>query len=79
MDMNGFKHTTDMVVTPGRATSKLNGALRTESSAQQKQTDLQEEIRQLRSEMELLRDQQRALQRTPQSNDTGLDTDTEDQ
>jgi membrane fusion protein (multidrug efflux system) len=48
---------------------KSTGTLRTGSSAQEEQNGLHEEIRQLRFEVERLHDEQKALQRTPQSND----------
>ena len=52
-----------------RPEGKLTGTLPTGSSVQEEQNGLYEEIRQLRLEVERLRDEQKALQRTPQSND----------
>src|SRR5260370_9556666 len=43
----------------------------------EKQEDLYVEVEWLRLEVERLRDQQQALQRTPQSNDTQVDDDSE--
>src|ERR1700738_2934726 len=51
-------------------------ARRTEPTPPEKQEGLYEEVEQLRLEVERLRDQQQALQRIPQSNDTQVDDDS---
>ncbi len=56
-----------------RPEGKLTGTLATGSSVQEEQNGLHEEIRQLRLEVERLRDEQKALQRTPQSDDLDAD------
>src|SRR5260370_35081693 len=48
-----------------------------EARLPEKQEDLYVEVEWLRLEVERLRDQQQALQRTPQSNDTQVDDDSE--
>src|SRR6266446_6838262 len=50
---------------------------RIEPSAAEKRNGVYEEIGQLKLEVERLRDQQQALQRTPPSNDTRVDDDVE--
>ena len=52
-----------------RPEGKLTGTLATGSSVQEEQNGLHEEVKRLRLEVEHLLDEQKALQRTPQSND----------
>src|SRR5216683_5027360 len=49
-----------------------------EPSAPEKQNGLHEQVERLRLEVERLRDEQKALQRTPQSNDLHVDDEVED-
>jgi hypothetical protein len=56
-----------------RPVGKLTGTLPTGSSAQEQQNGLHEEIKQLQLEVERLRGEQKASQRTPQSNDLDAD------
>jgi membrane fusion protein (multidrug efflux system) len=78
MEMNGFKHTAGTAVTPGLPPSHIDKAAYIKSSVEQR-SDLDEEVRQLRFEVERLRERQETLQRTPLSNDTGDRNDAEDQ
>jgi membrane fusion protein (multidrug efflux system) len=79
MNINGSEHAADTRVTPGQSTSNLDLAHPTEASVSEEQKGLYEEVDRLRLEVEHLRDQQQALQRTPPSNDTRVDDGAEHQ
>jgi membrane fusion protein (multidrug efflux system) len=79
MNINGSAHTADTRMTPGQSTSNLDVAHPTEASVSEEQKDLYEEVDRLRLEVERLRGQQQALQRTPESNDTYLDDEVKNQ
>jgi membrane fusion protein, multidrug efflux system len=73
MEMNGVKHATDR--TSAQYAPSLNGWTPGESSALDGQNAIHEEIRQLRLELERLH----ALQRIPQSDESDLGNETEDE
>jgi membrane fusion protein (multidrug efflux system) len=77
MEMNGLKHNNETFAVPGTAPANTDEATLAKSSGREQQSDLREEVSHLRSEVERLLGQQQALQRTPQSNDTGTGNDAE--
>ena len=64
--MNLYEHASDDATDPRQLSLSLNEAIQPELSLQKEQTSVNEEIRRLRLELDQLRDQQTALQRTPQ-------------
>jgi membrane fusion protein, multidrug efflux system len=77
--MNLYEHASDNTENPGQLSSSLNGSIQAKTSPLEERKDLYEEIRQLRLELERLRDRQTALQRTPQPNETDIANDAEDE
>jgi membrane fusion protein, multidrug efflux system len=77
--MNLYEHASDNAANPGHFSSSVNASIKPESSPPEGRKDLYAEIRQLRLELERLRDQQTALQRTPRPSETEIDNDAGDQ
>jgi membrane fusion protein, multidrug efflux system len=76
--MNRYEHASDNTANPEQFSSNLNGSIQPKSPRPEERKDLYEEIRQLRLELERLRDQQIALQRTPLPNERDIANDAED-
>jgi membrane fusion protein, multidrug efflux system len=76
--MDLYERASDNAANPGQLSLNLNEANRPESSLAEEQKSIREEVRELRAELERLRDQ-KALQRTPQSNETNTGADAEDE
>jgi hypothetical protein len=75
MNTSALKPSPDSVVTAGQLPLSLRGVLATDSSLGENRDGLHEEIRQLWFELERLRNQQRALRRTPPSNESEIHND----
>ena len=71
------QHPTDSAPIANGKLHHRDDARRTEHSVQEEPNGFYEEIAQLKLEVERLRDEQHALQRTPQSNDVHVDDDEE--
>lgn len=78
MEKNGFRHARGSV-TQEPPPANIDKAASAETSQRDPTDDLRKEVGQLRLEVEGLLERQRALQRTPLSNDTGERNDAEDQ
>jgi membrane fusion protein (multidrug efflux system) len=79
METNLHEHASDNPANPGPLSSNLNGASRIETSLSNGHGDVYGELRQLRLEVERLRDQQTALQRTPQPHESDIGNDAEEE
>jgi membrane fusion protein (multidrug efflux system) len=79
MEMNGFKQANGTVAAPEPPPANIKKAVSAETSRHEQTDDLREKVSQLRLEVEELLEQQRALQRTPLSNDAGGHHDAEGQ
>src|SRR5947209_2773690 len=77
MEMSLHEHASDNTANPGRLSSSHNEASPTESSLPEGRKDVYEDVRQLRLELDRLRDQQTALQRSRQSHETDVGNDAE--
>jgi membrane fusion protein, multidrug efflux system len=79
MKMNGFDHPNGPVLVQQLPPANIEKAASADTSGSERQDDLREEVSQLRLEVEDLLERQRALQRTPLSNNTGDRIDAEDE
>jgi membrane fusion protein, multidrug efflux system len=78
MNNNGHERITSTEELAKRPSANHDAAHLIEPSATEKQNGLFEEVARLRLEVEHLRDQRQALQRTPQSNEIGVGDELED-
>jgi membrane fusion protein (multidrug efflux system) len=78
MDNNEHKRVTDTERLANGRPADHDEAHLTEASVSEKQNGLHEEVERLQLEVEHLLEQQKAFQRTPQSNDIHVDEDVED-
>jgi membrane fusion protein (multidrug efflux system) len=79
MEMNGFKHASGTVVVQEPTPANMDKTASAETLGREQTNDLREEVNHLRLEVEELLERQRALQRTPLSNDTRERNDAGDQ
>jgi membrane fusion protein, multidrug efflux system len=79
MDTNGSDHASDNITSPRQTSPNANGLTYPKSPPPDEKNEFREEIRQLRSEFERLRDQQTALQHSPQPNETDVADEAEDE
>jgi membrane fusion protein, multidrug efflux system len=79
MDMNGSDHASDNMTSPRQWCPDTNGRSYPKSPPTDEQNELRRVIRQLRLELERLRDQQSALQYTPRPNERDDADESEDE